>query len=407
MVFPMKPPKLSIVALLLAALSGCRDDAPSLTEPESAPSTAAAVGGALSFVQVSAGTAHACGVATDGRAWCWGYAGNGQLGNGTTGVELCGLSSNILCSRRPVAVVGGLRFRQVTAGWDFTCGVATDDQAYCWGVNELGQLGAATPGRISTTPVRVAGTRRYRHVAAGGKSACGVTMGRVAICWGANNRGQLGNGTTVGSQEPVRVTAPDLLWRQVTVGYEHACGITTDDRARCWGVNEIGQLGDGTTTGRTGPGLVAGGVRFRQIEASGAHTCAVSTAAKGYCWGAGLMGDGSGDGVHPTPVALVGNRFYDNVSAGVGSCGVTLAGRGFCWGENGGRLGDGRTSDALGPRALAGDLEFVAISVGGGSRFSCGVTTDARAWCWGDNESGNLGDGTIVTRSVPTPMAGP
>jgi alpha-tubulin suppressor-like RCC1 family protein len=399
----MTSPKLPFVALLLAAIPGCRDEAPSPTEPESTSSIAA---GSLSLSQISAGIQHACGVATDGRAWCWGYGGNGQLGNGTTGVELC--NGNIPCSTRPVVVVGGLRFRQVSAGWNFTCGVATDDLIYCWGVNDLGQLGATTGARISTTPVAVAGNRRYRWVAAGGKSACAITMARLAFCWGANDRGQLGNGTGVASQQPVRVAAPDLLWRQVTVGFEQACGITTDDRARCWGNNELGQLGDGTKTDRRTPVAVAGGLRFSQIEGSGAHTCAVTTAAKGYCWGSGLLGDGAGESQHLTPVALIGKRFYDNVSAGAhGGCGVTLAGRGFCWGGNGGTLGDGGTSDATGPRPLAGDLRYLSISAGGGSRYSCAVTTGGRAWCWGDNEFGNLGDGTTTTRSVPTVVVAP
>ena len=231
--------KLPIAALFLIAGSGCQDDAPSPTGPESAPSLAAAVAGPLSFLQVSAGLEHACGVATDGRAWCWGEAVHGQLGNGTTGVELC---NDFPCQRRPVAVTGGLRFRHVSAGGDFTCGVTTNDRIYCWGFNEQGQLGAATPSRFSTTPVAVAGNRRYRQVRAGGNSACAITMARTAFCWGANDKGQLGNGNTTGSHVPVRVGGPAVSWAQLSIGFDHACGVTTDDRARCWGINEHAEL---------------------------------------------------------------------------------------------------------------------------------------------------------------------
>ena len=409
----MRSPSRSIPTLLLSAVAaglGCREE-PSLTGPESAPApysaaVVAAVVSPLSLLQVSAGQQHACGVATDGRAWCWGYAGNGQLGNGNTGTELCG---NSPCSKRPVAVLGGLRFRHVSAGWDFTCGVTTDDRIYCWGQNDLGQLGTATLSRISTTPVAVAGNRRYRQVRAGGSSACAITMARTAFCWGANNRGQLGNGTGSGSQVPVRVSGGALLWAQLTIGFEHACGVTTDGRARCWGVNILGELGDGSTSDRATPTAVAGGLRFAQIEGGPAHTCAVTTAGRGYCWGSGMaLGDGStGEVAHLTPNPIAGNRVFANVSSGANqSCGVTVSARGFCWGLNAGTLGDGGTANRVTPALLAGGLSFIAVSVGG-AEFSCGVATDARAWCWGQNLFGNLGDGTDIPRSVPTPVAAP
>lgn len=391
-----------VVALAPAVLlAGCGDEAPSPTAPEAARTAAAA---RLSFDQVSAGVLHVCGVATDGSAWCWGYAGNGQLGNATIGVELCG---NSPCSTRPVAVSGGLRFRHVSSGWDFTCGVTTDDRIYCWGVNDHGELGTSTPSRISTTPVAIAGNRRYRQVRAGGSNACAITMSRDAFCWGDNQKGQLGNGSTSGSQVPVRVGGPNVDWTRLTVG-QHACGIATDGRARCWGVNVLGELGDGTTSDRHLPVLVAGNLRFSIIEAGPARTCAVSTAGKGYCWGSGIgLGDGSNDGQHLTPNPIVGNRKYADISAGNHTCGVSMANVGFCWGENGGTLGDGGTADAAIPVRLAGNVRFKAISAGGGDRFDCGVATDGRAWCWGRNQFGNLGDGTTMTRSVPTLVAAP
>ena len=84
---------------------------------------------------------------------------------------------------------------------------------------------------------------------------------------------------------------------------------------------------------------------------------------------------------------------------------MTRAGLGFCWGANGGTLGDGGTANAIKPTRLAGDVRFLAISVG--TQYSCGVATDAKAWCWGGNPFGNVGDGTTTNRSVPTPVLGP
>jgi hypothetical protein len=158
-----------LLALALVAALGCREDAQSPTAPESELALATTgTTAALSFRQVSAGGSptdpgHACGVTTDDRAYCWGNNEDGQLGNGTnSGPEVC--NETWPCSIRPVAVLGGLRFRHVSAGGHSTCGITTDDKAYCWGYNANGQLGDGTQIR-RLTPVAVAGGRRFRQAA--------------------------------------------------------------------------------------------------------------------------------------------------------------------------------------------------------------------------------------------------
>jgi alpha-tubulin suppressor-like RCC1 family protein len=169
----------------------------------------------------------------------------------------------------PVRVhAGGLRFGLVSAGDFHTCGVTTDNLAYCWGRNNVGGLGdGTTTDRL--TPVPVAGGRRFLRVSAGGfQHTCAVNLFDVAFCWGLNSRSQLGDNTTTQRLTPVRVVG-GLRFRQVSTGEDghfggftgvadHTCGVTTGNLAYCWGDNRFGQLGDGTQRTRRRPTAVAG-----------------------------------------------------------------------------------------------------------------------------------------------------
>jgi alpha-tubulin suppressor-like RCC1 family protein len=397
-----------LAAALLLTLAGCGEDAESPTAPASSPALATTASAAILFRQISVGYDHTCAVTPDDRAYCWGSSQWGQLGNGTNeGPETCNSGP---CSSRPVAVLGGLRFRHVNAGGQFTCGLTTDGRAYCWGRNGEGELGIGAISPLSVKPVLVTGGRTFIQVRAGQGHACAITSSNVAYCWGVNFEGQLGDGTTTGRPAPVRVLG-GLLWRQLSGGSRHTCGITTTSGTYCWGSNQFGQLGTGTGASRLKPAAVAGEVVFRQVDAGFAHTCAVSTADLAYCWGSsnsGALGDGTLD-PRPTPTAVAGTRRFDHVSAGVNhTCGVTLAERGVCWGANpAGQLGTGTTFRRATPTPLAVALTLTQISAGYG--FTCGITTADRAYCWGDSSSGQIGDGNTTDASslVPVPVVGP
>jgi alpha-tubulin suppressor-like RCC1 family protein len=260
----------------------------------------------------------------------------------------------------------------------------------------------------------VAGGRRFRQVRAGYYFTCAITPFDAAFCWGKNDEGQLGDGTLVpeGRATPVRVLG-GLEWRQLSAGGDHTCGVTQTDRVYCWGVNRYGHLGDGTTTRRLKPVAVASGRRFRQVDAGGTHTCAVTTANAAYCWGNGGLGQ-LGDGTNTsrlTPRAVAGQLSFDHVSAGnFHTCGVTTGGSGYCWGYNrgfglvGGQLGDGTSIDRSSPTPLGISLSLRQVSAG--LVHTCGVTTNNRAYCWGPN-TGRLGDGTTELRLLPVPVAAP
>ncbi|MFL5493489.1 MAG: RCC1 domain-containing protein [Gemmatimonadales bacterium] len=390
-----------IASAFALAVLGCGDDAQSPSVPESAPALAAASTSSLPLHQVSAGGLHSCGVAEDGRAYCWGFGAYGQLGNGATEER-----------DAPVAVLGGLSFRQVSAGNDFTCGVTTDDKAYCWGFNARGQLGDGTE-TLRLAPVLVR-SLRVRQVSAGDSHTCAVTTDQRAYCWGLLTDDMpvaLGNGSTVGSATPVRVSG-SLVFRQVSVGTGHSCGVTTSDEAFCWGDNQYGQIGDGeaSASNRLTPSRVAGTRRFRQVDAGVFHTCAVTLAYRAFCWGdnrAGQLGDGTTT-PRAVPRAVSGGIAFERVTAGRQfSCGETTENRTYCWGSNvSGQLGDGSgTSGSATPVLVAGGHFFDQVSAG--YFHACAKTGAGRAFCWGNNGNGGLGDGTTTDRSTPRAVTGP
>lgn len=382
---------------MMLPLVSCQDNHDSPTAP--ALESATATSAPLSFRQVSAGRWHTCGVTTDDRAYCWGLGNRGQLGDGTTGY-----------GRRqfvPIAVKGGHAFRQVSAGYDHTCAVTTTNQAFCWGWNG-GTLGDGTTMDRSV-PVRVAGGHQFREVTGGVFHTCGLTVLGRAYCWGDNFAGQLGNGTTTRRLTPVAV-AGGRTFRVLSAGGVHTCGVTSADDAFCWGDNNNGQVGDGSeAVRRVWPTRVAGGHKFRQVSGGESHTCGVNTSARAFCWGYGQYGQ-IGDGRTSDrlrPQAVAGAYSFSHVSGGGRhTCGVTTEKRAYCWGENFGKLGDGTSTQRLTPSAVAGGIRFRLVEAG--ADHNCGVNPENRAYCWGSDYHGQRGDGAAETIVLmPVPVRGP
>jgi alpha-tubulin suppressor-like RCC1 family protein len=395
-----------ISAFLACALIGCAsEDGP--TQPDIAANpTLAAAAAPLVFREVSAGIEwHTCGVTTTNRAYCWGINGDpdgvGPLGDGTD----VGLRS------RPTAVVGGLSFRQVTGGMLHSCGVTTDDRAYCWGAGST--LGTGT-GANTTRPVPVTGGLGFRAVEAGSIHTCGLTTAGKAYCWGLNGFGQLGDGTTRSRNVPVAVLG-NHTFSQISASWEHTCALKASGEAWCWGANRFGQLGIGNTISRKQrPTKVVGGLAFARISAGGRQqrgtTCAVTTENRAYCWGNGIQGE-RGDGTSGekqfVPKAVAGAQTFDRIAVGYDhTCGVTTGNQAWCWGNNVfGGLGDGTTTLRRIPVRVSGGLAFARLSTG--ARLTCATTMSGAGYCWGSGSNGALGNGGTADRSVPTAVAGP
>jgi alpha-tubulin suppressor-like RCC1 family protein len=325
----------------------------------------------------------------------------------------------------PPATPTTLTFASVSTGGAHTCALTASGAAYCWGRGESGQLGATAPtscpdiGPCSLVPVAVTGGLSFRQVAAGGAHTCALTGDGSAYCWGSNTVGQLADGSTTSRTQPAPITATDLKFTTLDAGANHTCGATSSGWAWCWGANERGQLGDGTTTNRPVPSAVfgaAGGPPFQLVVAGGfniGHTCGLTTTGAAYCWGdneRGQLGTGTSDvAAHPSPAPVSGGLTFAALTAGLGrhTCGFTSTGAAYCWGENTfGALGNGSGTDNPAPTPVSGGLVFTQLKAGGFIGHTCGLTSGGIAYCWGENERGQVGDGSTVDRLTPSAVTG-
>jgi alpha-tubulin suppressor-like RCC1 family protein len=199
-------------------------------------------------------------------------------------------------------VSGGLIFQKIAAGGfslGHTCGLRNTGAAYCWGDNERGQLGRGSADlNPHPLPAPVSGGHLFVSVTAGlGRHSCGLKAAGSAWCWGENTYGALGNRSRKDSSVPVKVAGTRIFTQVVAGGFiGHTCALTSSGAGYCWGENELGQVGDGTTRDRLVPRAVVGGLSFRAIDAGFRHSCARTTTGTLYCWGsngAGQLGNNS------------------------------------------------------------------------------------------------------------------
>ncbi len=234
----------------------------------------------VAFDALAAGGAHACGLEPGaGELYCWGSGSHGKLGDGA-----------ILERGSPVRVLGPQRWTQVCAGTQHTCALDAEGQIYCWGFNQDFQLGSeGALDRTLPALVSLDASTRWRRVACGSFSTCGLSEDGVVMCWGGNQRGNLGRcsvdrGDNAGSPAPIE---SDLRFSALQCGGSHCCAIEADDaRLFCWGANAFGQAGDGTTLDRVcTPREVAPGLRFVALGLGAAHSCAMDERGGLWCWG--------------------------------------------------------------------------------------------------------------------------
>jgi alpha-tubulin suppressor-like RCC1 family protein len=290
----------------------------------------------LSFTSVSAGDSTACGLASTGSVYCWGYNADGEIGNGSTGNR-----------STPTLVTSALTFTSLTAGGSHTCALAAGGAAYCWGQDSLGQLGDARRAK-STTPIPVSGgggPAIFASISAGKNHTCALFTSGTAFCWGNNDSGQVGNGTFSISETPAPVSQP-VAFTSISAGRDHTCALAANGAAYCWGSNFLGQLGNPNVGTSPTPVQVVGGQTFVAISSGGAHTCALTGAGAVFCWGSNAdlqLGRGpftGGDVPGTTPVQVgQGERpagvTFTSVSAGAThTCGVGSDGAAYCWGSN-------------------------------------------------------------------------
>ena len=350
----------------------------------------------LHFTWLEPGGYHTCSIRSDGSAWCWGGNNNGQLGDGTTTRRLVPTAVSSMTSDVSALAAGELH----------TCALKTDGSVWCWGQNTYGQLGdGTTTWRFLPTAVDGLASG-VTALAAGEYHTCAVKTDGSAWCWGQNDHGQLGDGTT---NEPLVPTAVSSLTSGVTLmaaGSMHTCARKTDGSVWCWGENFHGQVGDNTTIDRLVPTAVSGlGSGVSTLASGSEFNCVIKTDGSVWCWGRGdthQLGNGSGaDRLVPTAVTGLGASVSGVATGDAHACALKSDGSALCWGNNQyGQIGDGTTDHRSTPTAVSGLASGVS-QVAGGRWFTCARKTDGSAWCWGRNDNGVIGDGTTNSQSIP------
>jgi alpha-tubulin suppressor-like RCC1 family protein len=391
----------------LVALAAC--DKP--TRPSDPPTWAA----------LTTGATHTCGLSSQGVAYCWGNNRFGQLGVDT----LLGDSIGVVST--PRRVQSDLRFKSLSAAESTTCGVTTDDVAYCWGNNRFGQLGnGATSLAATPAPTPVVGGLTFVAVATGGISTCALTGAGAAYCWGDNRYGKLGRGDLASSVSPVPV-AGGIAFTSIHPALLHTCGLARDGAVYCWGLNSFGQFGSGTVTNTPAltPIRAAGGQTFASLSSGSAYACGIRPDSSALCWGtnqSGNLGTGSTSASY-VPTAVAGGQTWKTVVANRGNtivphtCGISAAGTANCWGRNEtGQLGTAATPQmcslnlpcAPSPLPVTAQITFRMVDVN--ANHSCGVSTTGEAYCWGSTRFGQLGNarsGEGVFTAIPVRVPAP
>jgi alpha-tubulin suppressor-like RCC1 family protein len=378
-----------------------------------------------SFERVAAGGAFACAVAsggtaaTEGAVYCWGANDTDQLG-------LPDLGAPSLSAPRPDRPVEGVpedaRIRALALGRSHACAVLDEGSVYCWGENgsrQLGSLGrepGANRALLDNPNAASADETGFQDIVAGNAHTCVLGESGAVYCWGANGQGQLGNGETGSSEtlaqrvqglEDVSVDALSPVGPQAN----HTCARAETGDLYCWGANESGQIGDGSTSTAVVARAVDPGLGLSFVSAGTAssvvrgYTCGVTGDGTLYCWGDRPEGPGSLS--RPTEVASGEGGAFTDVKTGSGHvCLLDTGGAAFCFGAaNTGQLGNGVTSSQgfSEPQQVVGEEAFEGLTVG--STFSVGRTSDGAARAWGDNGQGQLGIPIETSsRNVPEPV---
>lgn len=303
----------------------------------------------------------------------------------------------------------GAAISDIAPGYRGTCVSLTRGGVDCWGANDFGQLGDGTT-TDSRVPRPVKWITNATAVAFGNFHVCALLDNGGVRCWGSNGIGELGNGTrTTFSARPVQVTGIHSAIA-LGLGWAHSCALLANGTVRCWGYNWDGELGNGTRTQTsTVPVQVTGIHTATALATFETHNCALLASGAVQCWGSnryGQLGNGTTND-SSTPVTVLGINNATAVAAGnFFSCALLVSGSVRCWGSGAsGELGDGRSepyADHVStPVPVAGISTAVAITAG--AYHACAVLDNGTVWCWGQNHYGQLGNGSLTALTLNTP----
>jgi alpha-tubulin suppressor-like RCC1 family protein len=356
----------------------------------------------VEWKKLALGRRHTCGLTLDARLFCWGEGRAGQLGIGDRQLHA-----------RPQPVSGA--WLDVAAGEAHTCAVDSGRELWCWGDGSRGQLGAGAATGPERAKVSGPGAG-WTAVVAGDRHTCALRGGEL-WCWGDNGRGQLGIDSAAATVSlPTRVPGiADVT--KIAAGAAHTCALR-GEALRCWGESAQGRLGLGelSTPMRAVPASPVGGAaaRWQAVAAGGATTCALDPTGYRWCWGANDRGQLGCEPFSPcadlaaawTPEKAGDATAWQSITLGRAHGCAQRATRLSCWGEHEeGQAGRPFTRDGVAPPGdvitPSGGFAFVAA----GGDHTCAIGANDQAWCWGSASDGQLGEGTVSNRELPTPLA--
>jgi alpha-tubulin suppressor-like RCC1 family protein len=352
------------------------------------------VAGGTDWKQVYCGYYHTIAVKTDGTLWSWGADWYGQLGDGTT-----------VDKSSPVQTIsGGTDWSKVACGYSISTAIKTDGTLWTWGADWYGQIGDGASITHRSSPVQTtAGGTDWTEVAAGGPRVAAISNPDEILmelwAWGGNYSGPLGDGTNVNKSSPVQTISGGTDWSQVAAGWWHTAGIKW-----LWGWDGYGQLGDESTTNKSSPvQTVVGGTDWTDVTCGYASSAAIKTDGTLWLWGinnAGQLGDGTSVNKSSPVQIITGGTDWSQLSMKAFHAGaIKTDGTLWMWGSNGARLGDNTLLNRSSPvQTISGGTDWDQVSCG--TSHTGAIKTDGTLWMWGGN-TGCLGDGTNINRSSP------
>src|ERR1044071_645670 len=363
---------------------------------------------------ITGGDRHSCAIRGH-QAYCWGDDTFGELGDNSTTATRQAMPVPVYTG----GALSGVTLTQIAAGTNFTCALSSAGAVYCWGQNNVSQLGNSNSPTNSSVPVAVTASgalsgKTISQITAGYQHACALDTAGKAYCWGNNTNGELGDATTSPRTAPVAVSVSGVLsgktLTQISVGQIHTCALDTAGLAYCWGDNTNGELGNNSITASSSPVAVTSsgvlsGKTLVQITGGANFTCALSSAGLAYCWGSnttyGELGNGNTTDQHVavavvTSGALSGKTLNEISASAFGVCALGSTGVTYCWGNNGdGEFGNGNTTSSSVPVATttSGVLSGKTLTqVTNGYYQTCALDSAGTAYCWGQNSSGQVGN---------------
>ncbi len=357
-------------------------------------------GGVGAVVDVAAGDAHTCAALSNGAVKCWGRSNLGQIGNN--------LAFSDTAHTTPVVVVGlaGVKAVQVAAGAEHSCALLSNGAARCWGANDKGQLGNNATVSVSHA-VGVSGLTGAVAITAGAAHSCALLGNGTVRCWGRGTEGQLGNNNVVNAKVPVAVAGLTTVVA-ISAGGNHTCALLAAGGVRCWGEGKFGALGNNALTNAKVPVVVAGITAATSVAAGKDHTCARLSTGVARCWGANTFGQ-LGDNSHTlrkVSAAVAGVTGVTALAGGGGAtCAVLATATVRCWGHAQlGQLGNGVPISTHTSVPVAG-LSTGVTAIDAGGSHSCAVVNGG-VRCWGTNGFGQLGNGTTQYSATPVQVTG-